>query len=58
VAREVGLGRLLAGQSADLLIVPSEGFRQPIDPQVLAATRPLATLIDGELVHRAGEFEA
>lgn len=58
VAGVEGLGRLVAGQSADLLIVPSEGFRQPLDPRVLAATRPLATLIDGEVVHRADEFEA
>ena len=58
VARDEGLGRLVADQSADLLIVPSEGFRQPIDPQVLAATRPLVTLIDGKVAYRAGEFDA
>jgi predicted amidohydrolase YtcJ len=58
VARQERLGRLVTGQSADLLIVPAQGFRQPLDPAVLAATRPLATLIDGELVHRAAGFEA
>ena len=58
VAGEEGLGRLVVGQSADLLVVPSDGFGEPFDPAVLAATRPLATLIDGELVHRADRFEA
>ncbi|HUG48889.1 MAG TPA: amidohydrolase [Candidatus Limnocylindria bacterium] len=56
-AREERLGRLLPGYRADLLIVPAEGLREPVDPAALASTRPLATLIDGELVFRQSSFE-
>jgi hypothetical protein len=41
---------------ADLLVVPSAGFADPTDPGVLATTRPLATLVDGEVVHRSATF--
>ncbi|MDQ3937202.1 MAG: amidohydrolase family protein, partial [Chloroflexota bacterium] len=55
-AGEGDLGRLLAGYRADLLIVPADGFRQPVDAAVLAATRPLLTMIDGETVYRDPAF--
>jgi predicted amidohydrolase YtcJ len=51
------LGRLTVGSRADLLIVPSAGFADPTDAAVLAATRPLATLIDGQVVHRHARFD-
>ena len=45
------LGRLLPGAIADLLVVPVEGLLDPGERgERLAATRPLATLIDGEVV--------
>ena len=51
-------GRLSPGSRADLLIVPSEGLLSA-DPrgEALAATRPLATLIDGAVVYRAGDMD-
>ncbi|MEP7379440.1 MAG: amidohydrolase family protein [Chloroflexota bacterium] len=57
VAGERDLGRLTAGSRADLLIVPSAGFAEPMDAAALAATRPLATLIDGQVVHRDARFD-
>jgi hypothetical protein len=41
-----------------LIVVPDAGFREPSDAAALAATRPLATLIDGEVVHRVADFDA
>lgn len=57
VAGESDIGRLLPGFRADLLIVPRASFSESFDPATLAATRPLATLIDGEVVHRGNGFE-
>ena len=52
------LGRLLAGSPADLLIVPGDGLREPgVRGAALAATRPLATLVAGRIVHRAAAFD-
>lgn len=51
VAGQADLGRLLPGYRADLLVVPSAAFREPIDAGLLAHTRPVATMIDGEVVH-------
>jgi predicted amidohydrolase YtcJ len=56
VAGESDVGWLGVGCRADLLIVPSAGFREPIDPPSFARTRPLATLIAGEIVHRDAAF--
>jgi hypothetical protein len=50
-------GHLGAGARADLLIVPSTIFEGPSDPDVLATARPAATLLDGEVVYRAPDFE-
>ena len=51
-------GVLLAGARADLLVLAVEGLRHP-GPRgaTLAATRPVATLLDGELVFRAPDFD-
>ena len=57
VAGEIDLGRLTVGSRADLLIVPSAGFAGPVDAAALAATRPLATLIDGHVVQRDPRFD-
>jgi predicted amidohydrolase YtcJ len=56
-AAEPLLGRLVAGSPADLIIVRAEGLREPVDAAALAATRPLATLIDGEVVHARPDFD-
>ena len=50
-------GHLGAGARADLLVVPAELFASPDDPNVLEHTRPLATLLDGEVVYRAPEAD-
>ena len=53
-----GHGRLVAGSPADLLVIPDDGLRDPgVRGEHLAATRPLATLIDGEVVYRAASFD-
>ncbi len=57
VAGRTDIGRLTPGAQADLLVVPSAGFAEPIDASALATTRPLATLIDGQVIHRAAHFD-
>ena len=57
VAGLTDLGRLTVGARADLLVVPSAGFAEPTDAAALAVTRPLATLIDCQVVHRAAHFD-
>ena len=53
-----GRGRLLPGSPADLIVIPDSGLRDPgARGEHLAATRPLATLVDGEVVHRAAAFD-
>lgn len=58
VAGVPDVGRLTVGYRADLLVVPAYALdgRVP-DPAALASARPLATLIDGALVHRDPAFE-
>ncbi len=52
------LGRLRAGSPADLIVIPDAGLRDPgLRGQHLAHTRPLATLIDGQVVHRHRDFD-
>jgi hypothetical protein len=50
-------GHLDIGARADLLVVPAATFDEPADPEVIARVRPLATLLDGEVVYRAPTFE-
>jgi predicted amidohydrolase YtcJ len=57
VAGQTDLGRLTVGSRADLLIVPAAGFAEPMNAAALAGTRPLATLIDGEVVCRDARFD-
>lgn len=49
-------GHLGRGARADLLVVPA-GIFETSDPDVLATARPAATLLDGEVVYRAPDFE-
>jgi predicted amidohydrolase YtcJ len=51
------VGRLTAGYRADLVVVPADGFREPLDAAALASTRPLATLIDGSVTYRGPGFD-
>jgi len=57
VAGDASLGRLVAGCRADLLVVPTTGFAEPMDAEALAATRPLITLVDGETCYRSPAFD-
>jgi predicted amidohydrolase YtcJ len=51
-------GHLTPGARADLLIVPLRGLEDPGRSGIeLSATRPLATLIDGDVVFRASRFD-
>jgi predicted amidohydrolase YtcJ len=50
-------GHLGVGARADLLVLPAAAFDGPADPDVIAATRPLATLLDGVAVHEAPGFD-
>jgi len=56
VAGERDLGRLLPGYRADLLVVPASAWNEPFAPADFASLRPLATLLDGEVVHRSSGF--
>ena len=58
VAHQPELGRLVPGCRADLIVVPDRGFREGSDALVLASTRPLATMLDGEVVYRSAGFDA
>jgi len=58
VARQPDVGRLVAGSVADLLIVRSAAFGDPFNAAAFAQTRPLATLIDGRVVHGDQAFDA
>ena len=50
-------GRLDVGARADLVVLPAAPFDEPPDAERLAAVRPLATLIDGAIVHQAPGFD-
>jgi predicted amidohydrolase YtcJ len=58
VAHQPELGRLVPGCRADLIVVADGGFREPFDAAALAATRPLVTMLDGEIVHGVAGFDA
>jgi hypothetical protein len=57
VAGLTDCGHLRPGAKADLLVVPAAGFGDQVDAAALASTRPLATLIDGQVVHRGARFD-
>ena len=48
-------GHLAPGARADLIVVPAEPFDGP-DGAGLASVRPLATLLDGVLIHQRPDF--
>ncbi len=50
-------GHLDIGARADLLVVPAAIFAEPADPDTIATARPVATLLDGEVVYRAPDFD-
>ncbi len=53
-----GAGRLVPGSPADLIVIPDDGLRDPGHRgEHLAATRPMAALIDGVLVHQDPSFD-
>jgi predicted amidohydrolase YtcJ len=56
VAGEGDLGRLTSGSRADLIVVPAEAIVGAFDAQDLARTRPVATLMDGQVVYRSPSF--
>jgi predicted amidohydrolase YtcJ len=51
-------GHLGVGARADVLIVPAGPFRRTDDADALASIRPLATLLDGEVVHYTANFDS
>lgn len=55
---EVDRGRLVPGQRADIVIVPAAALAEVAGSGgTPEAVRPLATLIDGEVVYRAASFD-
>lgn len=51
VAGEDDRGRLVAGQRADLVVIPSAALAEPVDPTgPLEAARPELVLLDGQVV--------
>lgn len=51
-------GHLQPGARADLIVLPGAAFDGPPDAALLAGLRPLATLLDGEVVHSTAGFDA
>ena len=59
VAGQSDLGRLLPGYRADLIVVPDPAFDElSASAAVIAATKPVATLIDGGVVYQSVDFSA
>jgi hypothetical protein len=50
-------GHLGPGARADLMVLPSEPFATPGQAAALATLRPIATLLDGVVVHAAPDFD-
>jgi predicted amidohydrolase YtcJ len=52
------VGRLVPGSPADLVVLDAGVLRQPVAiGGALASARPLATLLDGTVVHRAASWD-
>jgi predicted amidohydrolase YtcJ len=49
-------GHLDAGARADLLVLPAGLFDEPPDPDVLTGMRPIATVLDGQVIHEVPGF--
>jgi len=56
-ARQGDEGHLDAGARADLQVLPAEPFDAPASAELLAGMRPLATLLEGELIHAMPGFD-
>ena len=53
-AGELDRGRLIPGQRADLIVIPTEAVTNPVEPGgALASARPRIVLIDGEIAFEA-----
>jgi predicted amidohydrolase YtcJ len=53
-AREPDRGRLIAGQRADLAVIPAAALREPVEPGgALATARPTMVFVDGQVVFEA-----
>ena len=53
-AGELDRGRLVPGQSADLIVIPTEAVTNPVEPGgALATARPRVVVIDGEIAYEA-----
>ena len=50
-------GHLAVGARADLLVLPAAAFDCPLEAELLATIRPLATLLDGAVVHQVPDFD-
>jgi predicted amidohydrolase YtcJ len=50
-------GHLGPGARADLIVLPAAAVDDPPEAALLAGLRPLATLLDGQVVHRADAFD-
>jgi len=50
-------GHLGVGARADMLVLPTAILHEPSDPDLIAGTRPLATLLDGDVVFREEDFD-
>lgn len=58
VAGQHELGRLTAGCRADMIVIPSAVLAEHSEPALLAGTRPLLTMLDGEVIFRQAGFES
>jgi hypothetical protein len=56
-ARADDLGHLAVGAQADLVVLPAQVVAPTADPTVLGSMRPLATVLDGALIHATAEFD-
>jgi predicted amidohydrolase YtcJ len=54
IAGELDRGRLIPGQRADLVVIPTEALTNPVQPGgALATARPRVVVIDGETAFEA-----
>jgi predicted amidohydrolase YtcJ len=50
-------GHLGVGARADLIILRAEPFDRPASTEELATVRPVATLLDGQVIHASPDFD-
>jgi hypothetical protein len=56
VSGQTDMGRIVAGQIANMVVIPAAALVEESDASVLASTRPLATIVDGQVVYRSQAF--